>query len=78
MTVEAWFILAIAVTSTISAMMVLHEYLTDRAARKAAEKEIRERDMISRKERLKRELIEHNREQLALEYLNKKGAKKNA
>ena len=72
MTVEAWFILAIAVTSTISAMMVLHEYLTDRAARTAAEKEIRERDMISRKERLKRELIEHNREQLALEYLNQK------
>ena len=69
MTLKAWLILGIAVLLAIAATMAISEYLSDRAARKAAEKEIRQQDMIARNERLKKELIAHNREQLALEYL---------
>ena len=53
-------------------VMVVAEMMTDRANKKAAEKEIRQHDMVARAERLKRELIAHNREQLALDYLNDK------
>ena len=72
MTLKTALIIAIIALSALSAGMIICEYLTDREARKAAEKEIRQRDMAARDERLKKELIAHNREQLALEYLNKK------
>ena len=57
-------------SSLATVIMVAQEVYADHKAKEAAERAARKRDMISRKERLKKELIAHNREQLALEYLN--------
>lgn len=69
--------LSIAVLALVVFVMVLHEEITYRAAEKAEKKRMLEMDMVKRKERLKKELIEHNRQQLALEYLNENGADEN-
>ena len=76
MTIQTILILFIAVTSIISICMILQEILETRARRKEKEREMRKHDMVAREERLKREAIEHNRQQLALEYLCSKGADK--
>ena len=76
MTFKTMLILFIAVMSVISICMILQEILETRARRKEAVQEMRKHDMVAREERLKREAIEHNRQQLALEYLCEKGEDK--
>ncbi|MBO5319489.1 MAG: hypothetical protein J6B01_06765 [Ruminococcus sp.] len=76
MTFKTMLILFIAVMSVISICMILQEILETRARRKEAVQEMRKHDMVAREERLKREAIEHNRQQLALEYLCNKGENK--
>ena len=73
MTFELALIAFIVVCTVASVAMALQEYFEERAKEKAAMKLFRESDMVKRAERLKKELIEHNRQQLALEYLNEKG-----
>ena len=76
MTFKTMLILFIAVMSMISIFMIVNEIIETRAERKEKEREMRNRDMTARDERLKREMIEHNRQQLALEYLCGKGEEK--
>ena len=66
-------ILFIAVTSIISICMIVNDIIETIYERKEKKREMRNRDMVARDERLKREAIEHNRQQLALEYLCSKG-----
>lgn len=52
---------------------VLFEAWTESWERKKSKtRQKQNRDMLARQERLKKELIAHHREQLALEYLNEK------
>ena len=69
-------ILFIAVTSIISICMIVNDIIETIYERKEKKREMRNRDMVARDERLKRELIEHNRQQIALEYLNENGVDK--
>ena len=73
MTFKTMLILFIAINCMISIFLIVNEAIETRAERKEVEQEMRNRDMVAREERLKRELIEHNRQQIALEYLNEKG-----
>lgn len=77
MTFKTALILFIAINCMISIFMIVNEIIETRAERKEKEREMRNRDMVARDERLKRELIEHNRQQLALEYLCDKGENSN-
>ena len=61
-------LIAIGTLATIA--MAAQEIISERRKRRAAEKAIRQQDMIRRAERIKRERIATAREQLALEYLN--------
>lgn len=61
-------LIAIGTLATIA--MAAQEIISERRKRRAAEKAIRQQDMIRRAERIKRERIAAAREQLALEYLN--------
>lgn len=76
MTFKMMLILFIAVMTVISLCMIIDEICKAVEERKEQKREMRNRDMIARDERLKREAIEHNRQQLALEYLCEKGADK--
>ena len=76
MTFKTMLILFIAINCMISIFLIVNEAIETRAERKEVEQEMRNRDMVAREERLKRELIEHNRQQLALEYLCEKGEDK--
>lgn len=62
-------LLAIIATATLATILFLiDEIARDRAERKAAEQAARQRDMIARAERIKRERMAAAREQLWLEY----------
>lgn len=54
----------IAICILASAAMVIQEAVQIRRERKAAEKKQRELDMVQREERLRRERIQHQRDQL--------------
>ena len=72
MTFELALIAFIVVCTVAAVALILQEHFEERAKEKAAMKLFRESDMVKRAERLKKELIEHNRQQLALDYLNEK------
>ena len=64
-------LIAMIATGTLATVaMAAQEIISERRKRQAAEKAIRQQDMIRRDERIKRERIAAAREQLALEYLN--------
>lgn len=64
-------IIATATLTMVLAMVLflIDEIARDRAERKAAEQAARQRDMIARAERIKRERMAAAREQLWLEYM---------
>ena len=70
MNTQSVLILIILASIIIATILIIQESIQLRMERKMAVKKILEQDMVKREERLKRELIAHNREQLALEYLN--------
>ena len=64
-------LIAMIATGTLATVaMAAQEIISEHRKRRAAEKAIRQQDMIRRDERIKRERIAAAREQLALEYLN--------
>lgn len=65
-------LIAMIATATLATILFwIDEIMRDRAARKAAEKAARARDMAARTERLKRERMAAAREQLWRKYINK-------
>ena len=68
---ETNLLIVIALAAAYTAVLAVWEWGREYAARKAQERDARAQDMRLRRERQKRELIAHNREQLSLEYLNR-------
>lgn len=71
MITKTMLLIFIGVSLAITAAMIAWEWWRDHQERESARKAALARDMRSMDERRKRELIRHNREQLALEYLNR-------
>lgn len=66
---KSYLIFFILICVFLTFCLILNEYITDRAERKRQRKYYLQEDERKRKEREKKERIKHNREQLALEYL---------
>ena len=66
---KSYLIFFILICVFLSFCLILNEHITDRAERERQRKYYLQEDERKRKEREKKERIKHNREQLALEYL---------
>lgn len=72
MTIKQILLSMIVGGSVATAILLAQEIVTSIRARKAAAQAARSYDMAMREARITKERIAHNREQLALDYLNRK------
>ncbi len=72
MTIKQILLSMIVGGSVATVILLIGEIVTAIRARKANAKAARSRDMESMEARITKERIAHNREQLALDYLNRK------
>lgn len=66
---KSYLIFFILICVFLTFCLILNDYIIDRAERERQRKYYLQEDERKRKEREKKERIKHNREQLALEYL---------